>query len=65
MTGSRISYIPNKVLGTPDEPTAISFTALDEMPHDGKWYTISGIQLQQKPTRSGLYIYNGTVKTIK
>jgi len=65
MTGSRISYIPNKVLGTPDEPTAISFTALDEMPHDGKWYTISGIQLQQKPTRSGLSIYNGTVKTIK
>ena len=65
MTGSHISYVPNKVLGTPDNPTAISFTALDQMPHDGKWYTTSGIQLQKKPTRSGLYIYNGKVKTIK
>ena len=65
MTGSRISYAANKVIGTPDQPTVISFTALDQMPHDGKWYTTSGIQLPQKPTRSGLYIYNGKVKTIK
>lgn len=65
MTGSHISYAANKVIGTPDQPTAINFTALDQMPHDGKWYTTSGIQLQQKPTRSGLYIYNGKVKTIK
>jgi hypothetical protein len=65
MTGSHISYVANQVMGTPNEPTAISFTTLDQMPHDGKWYTTSGIQLQQKPTRSGLYIYNGKVKTIK
>lgn len=65
MTGSHISYAANKVIGSPDQPTAINFTALDQMPHDGKWYTISGIQLPKKPTRSGLYIYNGKVKTIK
>ena len=65
MTGSHISYAANRVIGTPEEPTAINFMALDQMPHDGKWYTTSGIQLQQKPTRSGLYIYNGKVKTIK
>ena len=65
MTGSRISYAANKVLGTPDEPTAINFTALDQMPNDGKWYTTSGIQLQQKPKQTGLYIYNGQVRTIK
>jgi hypothetical protein len=65
MTGSHISYAANKVIGSPDQPTAINFTALDQMPHDGKWYTTSGIQLPKKPTRSGLYIYNGKVKTIK
>ena len=65
MTDSRISYAANKVIGTPDQPTAINFMALDQMPHDGKWYTTSGIQLPKKPTRSGLYIYNGKVKTIK
>ena len=65
MTDSHISYAANKVIGSPDQPTAINFMALDQMPHDGKWYTISGIQLPKKPTRSGLYIYNGKVKTIK
>ena len=65
MTASRISYVPNQVLGTPDEPTAINFTALDEMPHDGKWYTVSGMMMQKKPTASGLYIHNGQVVTIK
>ena len=63
--GSRISYVANQVLGTPDVPTAISFTTLDQMPHDGKWYTTSGIQLQQKPTHSGLYIYNGKAVVVK
>ena len=65
MTGSRISYVPNQVLGTPDEPTAINFVALDQMPHDGKWYTTSGMMLQKKPTRPGLYIFNGKVMVIK
>jgi len=65
MTDSQISYAANKVLGTPDEPTAINFTPLAEMPHDGKWYTLGGVLIGKKPTRSGLYIYNGKVKTIK
>lgn len=65
MTGSHISYAANKVIGTPEEPTAINFTALDEMPHDGKWYTTSGIMLQEKPTRAGMYIFNGQVQIIK
>ena len=65
MTSSRISYVPNQVLGTPNEPTAINFTSLEEMPHDGKWYTVSGILLEKKPTESGLYIYDGKVVLIK
>jgi hypothetical protein len=35
------------------------------MPQDGKWYTISGILLPEKPTQAGLYIYNGKVLMIK
>ena len=65
MTGSRISYAPNKVLGTPNEPTAINFTPLDQMPNDGKWYTVSGIMMDKKPSKSGLYIHNGQVVVIK
>ena len=65
ITGSRISYAANKVLGTPEEPTAINFMSLAEIPHDGKWYTLGGVLIGKKPTRSGLYIYNGKVMTIK
>jgi len=65
MTGGRISYAPNNVMGTPDKPTAINFTSLDNMPHDGKWYTVSGIMMDKKPAKSGLYIHNGQVVVIK
>ena len=65
MTGSHISYAPNKVLGTPNEPTAINFTALDEMPRDGKWYTMGGVLIGKKPTQSGVYIYNGKAVVVK
>ena len=65
MTGSHISYAPNKVLGTPAAPTAISFTSLDQMPHDGKWYNVAGILIGKKPTQSGVYIHNGKAVVIK
>ena len=58
MAGSHISYAPNEVLGTPEHPTVINFLTLDQLPNDGKWYTVGGIQLGKKPTRSGVYIYN-------
>ena len=65
ITGSRISYAANKVLGTPEEPTAINFMSLAEMPHDGKWYTLGGVLIGKKPTHSGLYIYNGKAVVVK
>ena len=65
MTGSHIKYSPNQVLGTPAAPTAISFTALDQMPHDGKWYTVGGLLIGKKPTQSGVYIYNGKATIVK
>ncbi len=65
MTGSHIKYSPNQVLGTPAAPTAISFTALDQMPHDGQWYNVAGILIGKKPTQSGVYIYNGKAVVVK
>jgi hypothetical protein len=65
MTGSQISYAADKVLGTPEQPTYINFTSIDEMPHDDQWYSLSGVLLGEKPTRSGVYIYNGNAVVVK
>ena len=65
MTGSHINYTANKVLGAPDNPTVINFTTVDQMPKDGKWYTVGGILIGEKPTQSGVYIHNGKVSLVK
>ena len=65
MTGSHINYVADKVLGTPEQPTAINFTALDQMPHDGQWYNVGGVLIGKKPTQSGVYIHNGKAVVIK
>jgi hypothetical protein len=31
----------------------------------GTWYTVSGVRLAGKPTKKGLYIYNGKKIVIK
>jgi hypothetical protein len=64
VTGN-ISYQADKVLGTPGEPTDISFLSATQLPDDGKWYTTAGIQLNKRPTKAGLYIHNGKVMMIK
>ena len=56
-TGEVMVFQTNAVIGSPDEPTAINFTQAEY--EDGKWYTLSGLLLQQKPTTKGVYIYNG------
>ena len=59
-TPTRMTYVPNGLIGTPNDPTAISFTSLDQMPHDGLWYTVGGVKMgAKKPIQSGVYIYNG------
>ena len=62
-TGQVMTFATNAVVGTPDEPTAINFvrTAYE----DGYWYTTNGQKLQRKPTRKGIYIYNGNKIVIK
>ena len=63
-TRSQINYKSNAALGTPDEPTAISFTAADTFEADG-WYTVSGIKLDKKPRLQGVYIHNNQKVIIK
>ncbi len=62
-TGEVMVFQTNAVIGSPDEPTAINFTQAEY--EDGKWYTLSGLLLQQKPTTKGVYIYNGKKVIVK
>ncbi len=62
-TNELMTFKVNAVIGSPDEPTAINFEQVEY--EDGKWYTISGLQLQHKPTEKGVYIYNGKKVIIK
>ena len=69
-SGKMMTFHANDVVGTPDEPFAISFDAtgirfaLGDY-EEGKWYTTSGIQLSTKPTRPGVYLLNGNKVVIK
>jgi hypothetical protein len=60
----QMNYVNNAAIGTPDNPTAISFLAADNLYGDG-WYTVSGIKLSGKPSLRGVYIHNGQKITIK
>ncbi len=62
-TGEAMSFKANAVIGSPDEPTAINFVRTTY--ENGKWYTINGMVLQQKPKRKGLYIFNGRKVVVK
>jgi hypothetical protein len=62
-TSEIMTFKKNAVIGSPDEPTAINFVKAEY--ENGKWYTISGLQLQKKPTRSGIYIFNGRKVVVK
>ena len=62
-TGEMMTFKTNAVIGSPEEPTAISF--LHTGYEDGKWYTIGGLQLQKKPAQKGFYIYNGKKIIVK
>ena len=64
-TGEVMIYKANAVIGSPDEPTAISFVKADGVFENGKWYTTGGLQLPKKPTQKGVYIFNGKKVVIK
>ena len=58
-----MAFKKNAVVGSPDKPETIHFERSDY--EDGMWYTVSGMKLQKKPLRKGVYIYNGKKVVIK
>jgi hypothetical protein len=63
-TRRQIAFQAHAALGTPEQPTAISFTTADECIGDG-WYTVSGIKLAKSPVQRGVYIKDGQKVVIK
>ena len=62
-TGEVMTYKANAVIGSPDQPTAINFVRAEYA--DGQWYSINGMKLQKRPTKSGVYIFNGRKIVVK
>ena len=72
-TPKAMTFSANAVVGSPDEPTVLNFeegatTGLNfvlDGYEEGTWYTTSGIMLAKKPTRPGIYVFNGRKVVIK
>ena len=62
-TNDVMTFKKNAVIGSPDKPETIYFVRSDY--EDGMWYTVSGMKLQKRPTRKGVYIYNGKKVVVK
>ena len=56
-TNEILTFQANSIVGMPDNPTKIDFT-LRDIPKFG-WYTLEGYKLNKRPTKKGVYIYNG------
>ena len=52
-----LTFETNAVVGKPNTPTTIDFTYRD-IPQFG-WYSLDGLKLSGRPTKKGVYIYNG------
>ena len=64
ITGDVLTYGADNISGTPDEPTRISFAPVS-LPAQEGWYTLQGVRLQSRPTKGGVYIYNGHKRIIR
>lgn len=62
-TGEVMIFDTDAVLGTPSNPTQIDF-AMKDIPNYG-WYTLDGIRLNGRPTKKGIYIYNGKKRVVE
>jgi hypothetical protein len=59
-----LTYKADAIVGSPAEPTVISFVQADRLPQDG-WYSLQGVKLQGKPQQRGVYIHNGKKQVVK
>ena len=61
-----LNYKADAIVGTPAEPTAISFVrSSDSSTQTSGWYTLQGVKLQGKPQQRGVYIHNGKKQVVK
>ena len=63
-TRNIMTFQTDAVIGSPEEPAVINFSDTQTY-EEGKWYTIDGLLLQQKPTQKGVYIFGGKKVVIK
>ena len=70
-TRNVMSFRADDVVGTPDKPFAINFSGTTGIGlveggyKPGKWYTVGGVQLPNRPKQKGVYIYNNNKVVIK
>jgi len=62
-TKEMMKFIPDAVVGSPDQPTAINFAQADD--EADEWYSVSGAKLGGRPATKGVYIHNGKKIIIK
>ena len=48
-----------------EDATDINNVEIEWTTTDGAWYTLTGVQLEGKPTEKGVYIYNGKKVYVK
>ncbi|MCR5819652.1 MAG: LamG domain-containing protein, partial [Bacteroidaceae bacterium] len=63
-SGHVLTYQPDAISGSPEMPTRIDFVENDQQGL-GEWYSIQGFKLTKRPTRTGVYIFNGRKQVIK
>ncbi len=63
-TRNIMTFQTDAVIGSPEEPAVINFSDTQTY-EEGKWYTIDGLLLQDKPTQKGVYIFGGKKVVIK
>ena len=61
-----MTFEANAVSGSPMEPTEINFVSnLSDLLSQQGWFTLQGVKLDTKPTKKGVYIYNGKKQIVK
>ncbi len=63
-TPELMTFKTNAVVGKPALPTRIAFNRTVDSTERG-WYTLEGIKLPSRPTKKGIYIYNGKKRVVE
>jgi len=62
-TCEQMTFQANTVVGKPASPASIDFVRRETV--SSGWYTLDGIKLYSRPSKKGVYIYNGKKRVIE